>query len=45
MHGLVLRFDIDSGREAESVEFVEANVLPRVRQVPWPGHRVLVEVH
>lgn len=34
MHGLVVRVNIESGREAEAAEFLKATVLPAVKQSP-----------
>jgi hypothetical protein len=34
MHGLLVEVSIEAGREADSVEFLKANVVPRVREAP-----------
>jgi hypothetical protein len=34
MHGLLVEVNIEAGREAESIEFLKANVVPRVREAP-----------
>ncbi len=34
MHALVINVGIEPGREDEGVEYVEANVIPQMRQLP-----------
>lgn len=34
MHGLMVRVNIEPGREAEAAEFLKANVVPALKQSP-----------